>query len=103
MSWLKTIYIFMVASSLVSSALAADPTRPPGFGNARIAKTQYHLNSVLLSDTRKVATINGRALSVGETINGATVLSITHTLVRLDKNGRIIELKPKRASIRQEK
>ncbi|WP_019528140.1 hypothetical protein [Dasania marina] len=98
----KAILLLVAVWALSAQALASDPTKPPGFGAERAAKIQYYLNSVLISDTRKVAIINGKALSAGESINGATVLSISHKLVRLDKNGRVIELKPKRVAIRRE-
>ncbi|MGK0440988.1 MAG: MSHA biogenesis protein MshK [Pseudohongiellaceae bacterium] len=81
----------------------ADPTRPPIFGEQAAKSTPFRLNSLLISDERKVAIVNGQSVSIGEMVNGARVVYIDNNKVKLNKNGEVIELVPKRVSIRQEK
>ena len=64
----------------------ADPTRPeiaalPAAPAA--AANRFELRGVLIGKTRRVAVINGRSLGVGETVDGAEVLSIEAGRVRI--------------------
>lgn len=98
------ILLALLACGATSSVWAySDPTRPPGFGEQRSKKTAFKLNSILVSEGRKVAIINGKAVSEGERVSGAKVLSISKTVVKINQRGKILELKPKRVSIRREK
>ena len=81
----------------------ADPTRPPGFGERQAKKNHFTLNSVLVSDGRRVAIINGKPVTEGESVDGAKVLTISQAVVKLNQRGNILILKPKRVSIRREK
>ena len=58
---------------------------------------------MLVSDTRRVAIINGQSVVEGDRIGGAKVISISKQKVRLSKKDGVIELKPKRVSVRREK
>jgi MSHA biogenesis protein MshK len=70
----------------------ADPTRPPQSGasqetdtasEAKGAKPQPRLQSVLISKRRKLAVIDGRTVRLGGVIDGARVVAITEGSVTL--------------------
>jgi hypothetical protein len=77
----------------------SDPTRPATHSGGDGAATDYSLQSVLLSGTRSIATINGQALSVGDHVGGARVISIGHQNVVLDVKGRTVELTTGRSPV----
>jgi len=78
------ILLLALTAPLVASAAGplADPTRPSGYAPAPAAVAQkaappkLHLQAILVSPTRRVALINGRALKVGDHIDGAVILKI---------------------------
>ena len=76
----------------VSAQALQDPTRP--LGHVTSAKNQHaviKLNSVLISDLRKVAVINGEQLAEGETIAGSAGVRLKRIMPRsvlLSKEGR---------------
>jgi MSHA biogenesis protein MshK len=93
----------MAAIFFSSSLLAVtDPTRPSSYRSVENKKTQFVLESILIGEQRKVAVINGKALLEGEKIAGAKVIKINKENVRIVKNGKMIDLKPRRTSIRRE-
>lgn len=93
----------LLLTCLASSALAlTDPTRP-GQYQPGPAKIQYRLESILFSQSRRVAVINGKVLAEGEKIGSARVLSIGEDTVRLQTGGKTLKLTLQRPSIRQEK
>jgi len=58
-----------------------DPTRPPGqksvaAAHYRAARPGWVLSSTLIAADRRLARINGRMVTVGQVVNGATVTSI---------------------------
>lgn len=90
---LLTASLSMAAISMAAMA-NSDPTRPAtlGGGGGDAIATDYSLQSVLVGGTRSIATINGEALSVGDEVGGARVISISHQNVLLDVKGRTVEL-----------
>lgn len=78
-------------------AALADPTRPWNTGWHKQQKTRsngsYTLNSTLVSNTRRVAVINGQNVSEGETVGNATVIKIGKYDVLLQSPNRQIRLK----------
>ena len=68
-----------------------DPTRPP---SAKAYSTQsnskrvnsWSLTSTLIANNRQNATINGQLVSLGQTVNGAKVISIRPNEVWLLRN-----------------
>jgi MSHA biogenesis protein MshK len=83
---------------LLAEASAVDPTRPPTPAEiaawlrgeqveASAAPTVFQLQSVLLSDQRRIAVINGQRLSVGDEVDGARVKEINAGRVVLEHNG----------------
>jgi MSHA biogenesis protein MshK len=80
------------ASSPTQAAHAqalADPTRPPTASEAgegdRLAPPPSRLQSVLISPARKLAVIDGKTVSLGGTVEGATLVAIRESEVVLQK------------------
>jgi MSHA biogenesis protein MshK len=78
---------WFAGGAAAQAARLADPTRPPspvaaatGEAAPRIGP---HLQSVLISPTRRVAVINGSAVALGGRFGEATVASITESAVVL--------------------
>lgn len=76
-----------------------DPTRPPTAeaktSDVLAKKTQrprWTLHSTLVSSGRRTAVINDRVVSQGDRINGAAVISIQPSAVRLREKGREVTL-----------
>ncbi len=80
-----------------------DPTRPSAYKAPSAAKERYQLESILVGDVRKVAVINGKALTEGEKVGSAKVVRIEKNKVQLSRRGKVIELVPERTQVRQEK
>lgn len=78
----------------------SDPTRPPSpaelaawRGHAPTgASSEFRLESILIGAGRRVAIINGRRLTEGETIDAATVVRIRPSRVELELDGRTLQL-----------
>jgi MSHA biogenesis protein MshK len=75
-----------------AAAQLADPTRPPSVvestGEVAVAPTGPRLQSVLISPTRRVAVIDGKAVALGAKLGEATVETITESAVVLRYAGR---------------
>ncbi|MGD8785586.1 MAG: hypothetical protein PVG75_14170 [Thioalkalispiraceae bacterium] len=83
--------------STVFAEVLKDPTRPPshrssGYGQAGTkAAPRWTLSSTLIAPARRLATINGKTVGVGQNIAGAKVIAIEPTRVALlNGNKRII-------------
>lgn len=72
-----------------------DPTRPSGAADSGAVPTQqgFVLQGTTVSARQRVAVINGQRLTVGERINGATVVAIQPFQVTLQRAGRDITLR----------
>lgn len=100
-SLIITVLLTVICQISVAEALK-DPTRPPNYqqkGGIAVgtnAAPKWVLTSTLISPARRLATINGRTLAVGEQISGARVVSIeTARVALMDGNKEIIlELLP---------
>jgi len=72
----------------------ADPTRPPTMMASEPsgdgAQPAGRLQSILISATRKLAVIDGVTVPLGGKVDGATVVAIDETEVKL-KRGEVIE------------
>lgn len=91
-----------VGVSANSAALALpDPTQPPSYRAARTntgtQPTPWTLTSTLITQERRIATINGQRVQVGDNVRGARVVEIAPTHVRLSVNGeqRVLRLVPR--------
>src|SRR6056297_788463 len=94
-----TFSLFLLAFDVA----AADPTRPPSAAEIEAwlrgetvaqaeAEVVYQLQSVLLSDQRRIAVINGQHLTIGDAIDGARVDTIEAGRVVLEYNGESLPL-----------
>ena len=70
-----------------------DPTRPPGYrlvlpGGKKATTIRFSLSSVRISSTRRSAVVNDRSVEAGDLINGAKVVAIYPSSVKLKKQGK---------------
>jgi len=80
------IFIVLVGANFCSFAVMRDPTKPTAYvfrGGAADFTAGLQLTSVLNSTHRKVATINGKPLMIGDEINGFDVTAIKSGSVEL--------------------
>jgi MSHA biogenesis protein MshK len=73
-----SLLVWCLAFAALVRADVADPTRPPGVG-ARTVATLPHgprLTSILVSDSRRLAVVNGRTVREGELVGQAKVKHI---------------------------
>lgn len=80
-------------SSTIVHAQLDDPTRPPGYrlvlpGGKKATTVRYSLSSVRISSTRRSAIVNDRSVEAGDLINGAKVVAIYPSSVKLKKQGK---------------
>jgi MSHA biogenesis protein MshK len=76
--------------------LLADPTRPPVLTPGRVTGVQktmkWKLTSTLIGPQRRVAVINGRAVRMGGTIDGAVLVAVQPGRASLRYEGRMIQV-----------
>lgn len=73
-----------------------DPTRPPGYrlpGSGKATVRGWHLSGIWIRDGQRLALINGRMVRPGQRIDGAQLVSVGPTGVRLRKGERIITVR----------
>lgn len=80
----------------------SDPTLPPGMKVAKAgagtkSAPRWTLSSTLIAPTRRLATINGKTVSVGGQVNGAEVTTIEPARVTLREGSKhiVVELSPR--------
>ena len=82
-------------SSFSVYAQLDDPTRPPGYrliipGQKKVVRERtYSLSLVQISPIRRSAVVNDRFVEVGDMINGAKVIAIYSSSVKLKKKGKV--------------
>lgn len=89
----------MLIWSSAAKAGLPDPTKPPqalaapaaGNDRSRVEHT-LKLTSTVISARRRVATINGKVLTVGQEIEGAIVLAIAPQSVKLRYQEKVISI-----------
>ncbi len=97
----KNIFFILVFSLVTLSVQAQldDPTRPPGYrlalpgGKHAAVTTRYIVSAIRLSSNRRSAVINDRLVETGEKINGAKVIAIYPSAVKLKKQGKIFTVR----------
>ena len=89
-------FLMLFALSVQAQESVNDPTKPLGFvggASAGAANTQesIQLTSILIARDRKVAIINGQALTENQTLKGigALVKKIDADAVTLQQNGKV--------------
>lgn len=92
--------ILLVGLLLCTPAMAQtvhDPTKPTRIGGTaspvKVSEPRWRLESTLVASDRRIASINGKVVGVGDRIDNATVIDIQPHAVRLRANERIIELR----------
>lgn len=90
---LLTAMLLGLTSFCVASEELRDPTRPLGHIAANYAAKEntLRLQSVLISDTRKVAYINGQQLREQDTIGSSNI-----KVIRIEANGVVVQQGEKR-------
>lgn len=78
-------------ASLAYSQLS-DPTEPVWYTSAddshiQNLRSQYRLTSLLFGDSRRLVTLNGQQAKEGQMVDGAKVIAIGQSSVRLIKEG----------------
>ncbi len=91
-------HLYFVATTCLGMAALAnannDPTYPLRHIPSESAENrELRLNSVLISNSRRVAVINGQLVAEGDTIAGATLIRILDNRVQVTINGKNRELK----------
>lgn len=94
--------LIILASASVTAVALADPTRPPSPAEIRAwfdrdndrdeQRIRWRLQSVLLSEQRRVAIINNQRVGVDDRIGPARVTAIEPGRVVLDHDGEQIVL-----------
>jgi MSHA biogenesis protein MshK len=83
--------LFFGGEMACGAALLNDPTRPPAAVAAPATATSaphWQISSILYSQQRRVAVVNGRLASEGDVVDGATVVAIRPDAVELLRHGR---------------
>jgi len=79
-----------------------DPTRPTVItrteGGVPQAVTSLRLTGVLVSDTRRIAVINGRFYRVGDRVNGEEIIRIDPGSIRIMRGGEQVQVTVKNAN-----
>jgi MSHA biogenesis protein MshK len=80
-------FVLLVAAAGGHAQALVDPTRPPNVvaSDAAAVPAENQLQSVLISQGRRVAVINGETVSLGGRIGDATVVRISATEVTLKR------------------
>ncbi len=85
--------LLFAVSGVFADEILRDPTRPytpqPGFVTA--APT-FSVNAIIVSDDRRLAIVNGKRVTVGAEIDGATVVSIAKQELVLEFKGEQLTL-----------
>ena len=71
--------------------LLRDPTRPysvPPFVPSRA--TTFNVSAIFVSQQRRIAIVNGQRVTVGDHVDGATVLEILRDRLRLNLHGKAV-------------
>lgn len=82
-------YLLAVLPFLTLSALAADPTRPPGWGGVVETESrpqplpELTLQQIRVSASDAVAVINNQLVRVGDRIDGAQIIAIKNGVVTI--------------------
>ena len=91
--FLLTAMLLSVTAICVANEDLRDPTRPLGHvaSNYTAKENTLRLQSVLISDTRKVAYINGQQLREQDTIGSSNI-----KVIRIEANGVVLQQGEKR-------
>ncbi len=97
-SFLPILLLTVFLTPVTVMAQLDDPTRPPGYslytpGGKKKISQRFVLTAIRISDSHRTAEINDRLVEEGSRVNGARVIAISPTAVKLEKEGRVISLR----------
>ena len=82
-----TLVMLLLAPALNLHATLDDPTRPPGhrlvLPGGKAAGPSWHVNAIRIGEQQRSAIVNGRRVTLGDRIDGARVIDIQPSHVRL--------------------
>ncbi|WP_199724751.1 MSHA biogenesis protein MshK [Noviherbaspirillum saxi] len=92
---IATIYLMAISAMTAGAQALPDPTRPPAALQKQTPETDeapaaLQLQSILISPKRRVATISGQIVHVGDKVGEAQVVKITENEVVL-RNGKDVQ------------
>lgn len=92
----------LVSLNVAAEKLLRDPTQPP-LPAAIVAKSKpsFVVNAIIVSKNRKLAIVNGKRVTVGADIDGATIVSISKRRLVLDVDGEHLTLDVQGRPVRQ--
>ncbi|MFK5914178.1 MAG: hypothetical protein QM484_07370 [Woeseiaceae bacterium] len=101
MNFTKTLIILIASFNipLLAYAQLDDPTRPPGYrlilpsGKTAAKEIGFNLSSIRISASKRTAIINDRSVVVGDKVNGASVIGIYPSDVKLKKYGKLFTVR----------
>ena len=98
------VFLLLMTGMLLSLQVIAltDPTRPSAYRAAN-NKQNLRLESILFSDARKVAIINGAVVAEGDSVGNVKVIKIDKESVQIKRAGKLDKLILRHTSLRQEK
>lgn len=99
---LTLVLMGLLSTTAQADEALQDPTRPDATQARRtLTAPVFNLSAILISDTRRVAILNGKAVKPGDRIDGATVSVIRADSVQLNFRGRLLETALSKGKIRQ--
>lgn len=96
---LSILLLSFFLAPLGAYAQLDDPTRPPGHrlvlpgGKKAATKVGFLLSSVRISTSRRSAIVNDHPVETGDSVNGAQVIAIYPSSVKLKKQGKIFTVR----------
>lgn len=94
---LAATLLLLAAAAAAAQQGLGDPTKPTSLAAPEPAQVEsgprWRLQSTLVADSRRLAVINGRTVSVGEQVDGATLRDVRREGVTLEIEGRSVELR----------
>lgn len=89
---MKKLLVILLAFLAGPVIALDDPTRPPGYAlpssKGGASGPFWHVSAIRIAAKNKSAIVNGRTVSVGNRVDGATVIDIEPTEVTLKKAGK---------------
>jgi len=98
--------IVALMAGILTSSIAfslVDPTRPVSYAPPVLSESTFQLSSILFSGQRKVAVINGKALSEGESLGKTKIIKINKDNVLLKNGSKRIPLVLERAPVKRKR
>ena len=92
------------ACAIAGAQELRDPMRPfvPGASPPAAVEQRYRLSATLVSDSRRVAIVNGQPTSVGGRVDGAEVVTVDSSSVELRVGSRTFTVSLSRGASRGE-